>query len=253
MLLTTVGLCRAHAQALSGSDHDLVLSSAVAKELKFSDAQQKASARAVETGNRLRDEALKKRADEVANGEAPSGPVAYDPAPFYKEIDETVAKTFTKGQKARLAQLVVQKKGLAALLRPDITTKMNLDSGQWELINQIVKEEKEIEEQITLDMVRKLREGNEARLAFNRGETPAMALPAKKKNKGDVPAIPEDLTAILKQTEAARQKVKIEARRRVMKMFIKKQRETYERLTGEPFRFENEATRVLELSARPKR
>jgi hypothetical protein len=137
-----------------------------------------------------------------------------------KEAEAALLSVLDSRQRARLFQLQLQLAGTAALTRPDVQERLNMDPAQIELIKQAIDEGRQEIERFV-------------------GVPPALgrAVTADPQRKGGVkvdPAYKDQLRDALQKRSVMAQKARESIDQRIFKLLTKRQRETFRKMLGEP-------------------
>jgi hypothetical protein len=137
-----------------------------------------------------------------------------------KETEEALLNVLDSRQRARLYQLQLQLAGTAAMTRPDVQERLNMDPAQIELIKQAIDDGRQEIERFV-------------------GVPPELgkAVTADPEKKGGVkvdPAYKNQLRDALQKRSVMAQKARKSIDQRIFKLLTKRQRETFRKMLGEP-------------------
>lgn len=139
------------------------------------------------------------------------------------EIEDTTLKSLDRRQLKRLDQIQIQAEGPTSFMRPEIQQRLNLDPGQIESIREILaasRTELARKTEIPPDLLKKA----------------LIPVPGQNSMKID-PRYVDLLKSANQKSQEASSGVRQSVLRRIIKILTKKQRETYEKMRGEPFDF----------------
>ena len=211
----------------------------VQRELDLS-KQQKEKLDRVNAESNLR---LSKRATEQLKNlekaqaaENPSGkPIGINTSDLTLESDRATFAILTRKQDLRLQQIMLQLEGPAALGREAIATKVNLSPGQFELIQQILQEGREAESQSvsTLRQEETRKRSELDQLGYSAGSNPKKVQQFQDAEK----VYREGLTKRYESFQVSKTTIRGQMKEKISRLLSRKQRESFDRLLGEPFDF----------------
>ena len=197
----------------------LAMSPAVQEDLKLSD-KQKAQLK------RLQGSAIQKAREAFAaaqEGGVEPQEMMEGMAGLRREHESAVSKVLDKAQKARLAQIELQREGLLAVTKPDVATKIKLTSPQSRKVKTILSE------------MRQAQFRGMPTPPGGGGPPGAGAFPGGGPPGGRPDFNSEEFRAQLVKVMDEQKKIRAASTQKIAEILTKDQTAAFEKLLGEPF------------------